>query len=159
VRNWIKAGAILLEADSAPWTVAAAERPEDIPLVLEVVNLYRHPTWWITVATGRWIARLRRAFPGLQAIHILDLARRAVRDDALTFMPAGLPSQRFHDLRHAAATLLLEQGEELAVVSRILGHASITTTADIYGHMTDAMSKRAADRTDAILGTKAVANG
>ena len=46
---------------------------------------------------------------------------------------AGLPHQRFHDLRHACATLRLEQGEELAVVSRILGHASITTTANVYG--------------------------
>ena len=30
----------------------------------------------------------------------------------------GLPRQRFHDLRHAYATLMLEDGEELAVVSR-----------------------------------------
>lgn len=45
---------------------------------------------------------------------------------------AGLPHQRFHDLRHACATLRLEQGEELAVVSRILGHASITTTANVW---------------------------
>jgi integrase len=69
---------------------------------------------------------------------------------------AGLPDQRFHDLRHACATLRLEQGEELAVVSRILGHASITTTANVYGHMTDAMANRAADRTDAILGGRRV---
>ena len=33
----------------------------------------------------------------------------------------------------------LEQGEELAVVSRILGHSSIATTADVYGHLTEAM--------------------
>src|SRR5712691_6985330 len=65
--------------------------------------------------------------------------------------PAGLPHQRFHDLRHACATLRLEQGEELAVASRILEHASITTTADIYGHLSDAMLGRAAERTDVIL--------
>jgi integrase len=68
---------------------------------------------------------------------------------------AGLPRQRFHDLRHSCATLRLEQGEELAVVSRILGHASITTTANVYGHLTDAMLGRAADRTDVILGRPA----
>ena len=71
---------------------------------------------------------------------------------------AGLPSQRFHDLRHACATLRLEQGEELAVVSRILGHASITTTVNVYGHLTDAMLGRAADRTDVILGRGAIAS-
>jgi len=71
----------------------------------------------------------------------------------------GPPDQRFHDLRHACATLRLEQGEELAVVSRILGHASITTTANVYGHLTDAMASRAAERTDAILGGRMAARG
>ena len=70
---------------------------------------------------------------------------------------AGLPRQRFHDLRHACATLRLEQGEDLMVVSRILGHASITTTANVYGHLTDAMVGRAAKRTDAILSRRASA--
>jgi integrase len=37
---------------------------------------------------------------------------------------AGLPRQRFHDLRHAFATLQLEDGEELAVISRMLGPTS-----------------------------------
>ena len=54
--------------------------------------------------------------------------------------------------------LRLEQGEELAVVSRILGHASITTTANVYGHLTDAMLGRAADRTDVILGRGVIAS-
>jgi integrase len=64
---------------------------------------------------------------------------------------AGLPHQRFHDLRHACATLLLEDGEELGVVSRILGHSHIATTADVYAHLTPAMLERSAARMDAIL--------
>ena len=44
---------------------------------------------------------------------------------------AGLPRQRFRDLRHAYATLMLEDGEELAVISRSLGHANLSTTADV----------------------------
>ncbi len=36
---------------------------------------------------------------------------------------AGLPRQPFHHLRHACATLLIEDGEELSVVSRLLGHS------------------------------------
>ena len=55
-------------------------------------------------------------------------------------------------LQSSPAQLRFEQGEELAVVSRILGHASIATTADVYGHLTGAMLGRAAERTDAILG-------
>ena len=57
---------------------------------------------------------------------------------------AGLPRQRFHDLRHACATLHLEAGEELLVVSRMLGHSTISTTADIYAHITPAMLERTA---------------
>lgn len=64
---------------------------------------------------------------------------------------AGLPHQRFHDLRHACATLLLEDGEDLGVVSRILGHSQIATTADVYAHLTPAMLERSAARMDSIL--------
>jgi integrase len=63
----------------------------------------------------------------------------------------GLPRQRFHDLRHAFATLMVESGEDLGVVSRILGHANLSTTADVYAHLTPAMLDRAAERMDAIL--------
>jgi integrase len=64
---------------------------------------------------------------------------------------AGLEAQPFHALRHAYATLLLEQGEELGVVSRILGHSNLSTTADTYSHFTRQLSSRAADRMDAVL--------
>ena len=67
---------------------------------------------------------------------------------------AGLPRQRFHDLRHAYATLMLEDGEELAVISRSLGHANLSTTADVYAHLTPAMLERSAARMDAILGRR-----
>ena len=60
----------------------------------------------------------------------------------------------FHDLRHACATLHLEAGEELIVVSRILGHSTISTTADVYAHVTPAMLERTATRMDTILGRK-----
>jgi len=64
---------------------------------------------------------------------------------------AGLPRQRFHNLRHACATLLLEQGEDLGVVSKLLGHSTVSTTLDVYAHLTPAMGERAAARMDAIL--------
>lgn len=64
----------------------------------------------------------------------------------------GLPRQRFHDLRHAFATLMIESGEDLGAVSRILGHADFATTADVYAHLTPAMLDRAAERMEGILG-------
>jgi integrase len=64
---------------------------------------------------------------------------------------AGLPRQRVHDMRYACATLLIEEGEDLAVVSRLLGHSNLSTTADVYAHLTRGMQQRAADRIDALL--------
>jgi hypothetical protein len=85
VRNWIRDGEIVVEPESAPWTIAAVERPEDIPLVLEALSLFRHPTdkWWPTVARGRWIARLMRA--NLDPMVAFTFAGYAAREDALTF--------------------------------------------------------------------------
>jgi site-specific recombinase XerD len=40
---------------------------------------------------------------------------------------------RFHDLRHTAATRMVERGIELVVVKEILGHSDINTTM-IYAH-------------------------
>ncbi|MGD0122180.1 MAG: tyrosine-type recombinase/integrase [Candidatus Limnocylindrales bacterium] len=65
---------------------------------------------------------------------------------------AGIRQQRFHDLRHAFATLQLEAGAELFDVSRALGHTDIGTTANVYGHFTEAMADRMADRMTGILG-------
>lgn len=48
-------------------------------------------------------------------------------------IPADL---RFHDLRHTFATELIHRGVPLKTVSELLGHSSISITADLYGHVT-----------------------
>ena len=42
---------------------------------------------------------------------------------------------RFHDLRHTAATLMLEAGADLHAVQRIMRHKSPVTTMKVYGHV------------------------
>ena len=42
---------------------------------------------------------------------------------------------RIHDLRHTAASLMIQAGYPPKMVQEILGHASITTTLDLYGHL------------------------
>lgn len=64
---------------------------------------------------------------------------------------AGPPPQRFHDLRHCAASLLLAQGVPARVVMDILGHSKITTTMDLYSHVMPAAHRDAADLIDKLL--------
>ena len=64
---------------------------------------------------------------------------------------AGIPRQRFHDLRHGAASLLLAQGVPMKVVQESLGHATISVTADVYGHLLPELQKDAAKRMDRAL--------
>ena len=66
---------------------------------------------------------------------------------------AGLPRQRFHDLRHACASLLLAQGVAPRVVMEILGHSQISLTMNTYSHVIPELERDAADRMDALLGT------
>ncbi|MGI8610504.1 MAG: tyrosine-type recombinase/integrase [Candidatus Dormibacteria bacterium] len=49
---------------------------------------------------------------------------------------AGLPPKvRIHDLRHTFGALLISKNTPPKVVQELMGHASITTTMDIYGHL------------------------
>ena len=66
---------------------------------------------------------------------------------------AGLPRMRFHDLRHTSATLLLGRGVHPKVVSEMLGHTRISTTLDLYSHVSMTMQQQAAEAFDAILGS------
>jgi integrase len=58
----------------------------------------------------------------------------------------GLPRVTLKGLRHTHATLLLELGEHPKVVQERLGHSTITTTMNIYSHVTPTMQKSAIDR-------------
>ncbi len=65
----------------------------------------------------------------------------------------GLPRVRFHDLRHAHATLMLLQGVHPKVVSERLGHSSIGITLDTYSHVLPGMQEEAAEAFDALFPT------
>lgn len=62
-----------------------------------------------------------------------------------------LPRVRFHDLRHSHATQLLLAGVHPKIAQERLGHATITTTLDLYSHVTETMQSDAAERLDQIL--------
>jgi integrase len=62
-----------------------------------------------------------------------------------------LPRVRFHDLRHAHATLMLSQGVHPKVVSERLGHASIGITLDLYSHVLPSLQQEAAAAFDELF--------
>jgi len=64
---------------------------------------------------------------------------------------AGLPDIRFHDLRHTAATLMLQQNVNPKVVQERLGHSDITLTLNTYSHVLPTMQEDAAEKVDQLL--------
>jgi len=58
----------------------------------------------------------------------------------------GLLGVRLHDLRHAHATILLQQGVHPKIVQERLGHSSVSTTLDIYSHVVPGLQEAAARR-------------
>lgn len=57
----------------------------------------------------------------------------------------GLPSIRFHDLRHTFATHALKSGVDAKTLSGILGHTNASFTLDTYTHVTNEMQYRASE--------------
>ena len=109
---------------------------------------------WIDTIRAEAAVRGQEAtwlFPSLTGQQPMDEAptRQAFRR---TLKAAGILRRlRIHDLRHTYASLALQRGVPLVVVSRQLGHASIAITADIYGHLAPDAGRQAADAMEAIL--------
>ncbi len=64
---------------------------------------------------------------------------------------AGLRRQRFHDLRHACASLMLAQGVAPRVVMEVLGHSQISLTMGTYAHVGPALGQSAAAKLDDLV--------
>jgi len=75
---------------------------------------------------------------------------RSIDPDAVTkdfadlVKAAGLPHLTVHGLRHAFATLALSGGVDLKTTSEMLGHSSISITADVYSHVLPPLQQTAA---------------
>ena len=72
-----------------------------------------------------------------------------------TLTRAGLRRIRFHDLRHTYTALLIAQGTNVKFIQSQLGHASVQTTLDRYGHLLPETQRHVGDRLDAqVFGEK-----
>jgi integrase len=100
------------------------------------------------LAAGGWVFTDARG--GL--LRKSNLIRRSFKP---LLVKANLPEIRFHDLRHTAATLLLERGTNPKVVQEMLGHAHVGLTLDTYSHVTPSLQRESARAMDELLGESA----
>jgi integrase len=99
---------------------------------------------------GRYSGRTEPVPPSRKTAH--DWHEWALQD-------AGLRDMPLHALRHTAATAWLATGHPLIFVQRQLGHRSITTTEEHYGHLEKSFVREAAARTEATIAAASSRNG
>ncbi len=75
---------------------------------------------------------------------ITDRARKA-------WSRAELPPIGLHECRHTFASLMIAAGVNAKALATYMGHASVTITFDLYGHLMPGNEEEAAERLDALL--------
>ncbi len=68
-----------------------------------------------------------------------------------TLKEAGLRRIRFHDLRHTYAALMISQDCNTKWLQGQMGHSSITTTMDRYGHLLEEVGNGMPEKLDALI--------
>jgi integrase len=119
----------------------------EAPLVAQLARvLAEHKLATRDAHEGDWVFTTSRGTPhGHRNIARRGLGRAADRAGLNT---GEWPSLRFQDLRHTFAShLIVDLGIDVAQVSRILGHASVTITLDVYTHLFDDARHRREIRT------------
>jgi integrase len=91
---------------------------------------------------GRYAGRTEPVPPHRKTVHEWHEA---------ALVDAGIRDMPLHSLRHTAAAAWLAVGHPLIFVQRQLGHRSITTTEEHYGHLESSFIKDAAARTEAAI--------
>ena len=137
------------------WTFAepkTASSRRTIPIgrtALDALRLHRKAQTAERLRVGRAWRDLDLVFPSSFGTPIDG--SNLLRDHYALLKRADLPRVRFHDLRHTAATLLLEAGIQPHAVAQRLGHATPSLVMNVYGHVTDRMQQQATAAMEAVL--------
>jgi site-specific recombinase XerD len=128
----------------------AKDRCVPLPVVLLSIlrthwSTHRHPTL-LFPASGRGQANVAHATSPM-AITTVQGALR----DALQRAGINKKNVSIHTLRHTYATHLLDQGVNIRLIQRYLGHANIETTM-VYLHLTQRGQEDALVRINALMG-------
>ena len=115
-------------------------------------------TWW-WMPWGRQITEMLQAGTEWQESGLVfttptggPLSDRVVRGRFYRILEnAGLRRQRFHDLRHACASLMIAQGVQSREVLETLGHSTIVMTLNRYAHIFQEAQRETAKKMGQIL--------
>jgi integrase len=122
--------------DLGPQTVAAlrARRKQSVAERLQ----------WGAAYVDSGLVFTREDGSGYHPTRMADLFQRLAK-------AAGVPVIRLHDARHSCATLGLDAGIHPKVVQQLLGHASWSTTMDLYSHRVERLQREATGRIESAL--------
>jgi integrase len=105
----------------------SAAGTRDIPLTPMVINTLRQ--WKVACPPGELVFPNRSGNIGIHANFLARVWNPLLRE-------CGMPPYTFHSLRHSAASLFIETlGWTPKRVQAVMGHASISMTFDLYGHV------------------------
>lgn len=91
-------------------------------------TLYQYPEMVFTTENGNYVDRSR----------LNTQFRKFVKDTDFDFIT-------LHSLRHCNATLLINSGIDLKIVSELLGHSDVSTTANVYADVLQSSKAKVAD--------------
>ena len=79
------------------------------------------------------------------------IQRNFIRRFKKVLHESDLREIRIHDLRHTAASLMLNHGIPPLIVSKRLGHSKVSITLDTYGHLLPGLQQETADFIDGLV--------
>ncbi|MGD8457030.1 MAG: site-specific integrase [Anaerolineales bacterium] len=116
---------------------------------VEILKNHRELLWNIQTRKGADWIDLDLIFPSQIGSPVTPSnLRRAFRR---LLKASGLPHIRFHDLRHTAASLMLNHGIPVLIASKRLGHSKPSITMDVYGHLIPSKQEEAANLMDELM--------
>lgn len=145
IRHFRGAGYVFLEPKSKSGTRTIMLGKQ----ALEALRNHKREQERLIDSVGQDWTDLNLVFPSSAGTPLT--ASNIRRDFRKLLAVSGLPKIRFHDLRHTAASLMLNHGIPVLIVSKRLGHAKASITLDVYGHLIPSQQEEAAQLMDDLM--------
>ncbi len=130
------------DLDRKTWRIPTSKsgKPRHVPLSEDAIAVLRQIPRY--KGCQYVVPNPKTLIPFVSIFHSWDRARRA----------ALLKNVRIHDLRHSAASNLVNSGQSLYVVAKVLGHAQ-TRTTERYAHLDASVLLNAVNAASEVAGT------